>query len=65
VNLGTSQTSAVVVGGTTAATLGFFGVEGALKITISGARDNPEGALANLLSALAGYILIVDNTTAS
>lgn len=33
--------------------------------TITGARDDPEAALANLLTALENAGLIVDNTTAS
>jgi hypothetical protein len=33
--------------------------------SVSGARDNPEAALANLLSQLAALGLINDNTTAS
>ena len=33
--------------------------------TITGARDNPEAALANLLTALENAGLIVDSTTAS
>jgi len=33
--------------------------------TVTGARDETEGALANLLTALANYGLIVDSTTAS
>ena len=35
------------------------------RVNVSGARDNPEEALANLLSALATLGLITDNTTAS
>jgi hypothetical protein len=34
-------------------------------ITVTGARDDPEEALANLLAALEALGLIVDNTTAS
>jgi len=33
--------------------------------TVTGARDDPEAALANLLAALASLGLIVDSTTAS
>ena len=33
--------------------------------TVSGARDNPEAALANLLAALESLGLITDSTTAS
>ena len=33
--------------------------------TVSGARDDPEGALADLLSVLEGLGLITDSTTAS
>jgi hypothetical protein len=34
-------------------------------ISVTGARDDPEGALAALLSALEGLGLIDDNTTAT
>jgi hypothetical protein len=37
----------------------------AVPATVSGARDNPEGALANLLAALETLGLIVDSTTAT
>ena len=34
-------------------------------VTVSGARDDPEAALANLLAALEALGLITDNTTAA
>lgn len=45
--------------------LGFYGSAGNTKQTLSGARDNPEAALAGLLVALENLGLIVDSTTAS
>ena len=45
--------------------LGLFGTAPAAQQTIAGARDAPEEALADLLTKLALYGLIVDNTTAS
>jgi transposase len=38
---------------------------GSAPVTVSGARDNPEAALANLLTALETLGLIADNTTAT
>ena len=46
-------------------TLSFFNAAGATQQTISSARDDPEGALADLLDALDAYGLIVDSTTAT
>lgn len=43
--------------------LGFFGTAAITKPTVSGARDDPESALANLLTALANLGLITDTTT--
>ena len=46
-------------------TLGFYGAAGTLIPTVTGARDETEGAIKNLLIALAAQGLIVDGTTAS
>jgi len=35
------------------------------RVTVTGARDNPEAALANLLDALEDLGLIADSTTAA
>jgi len=35
------------------------------EVSVTGARNNPEAAVANLLTVLAGLGFIVDNTTAS
>ena len=35
------------------------------NVSVTGARDTPEAALANLLTVLEGLGFIVDNTTAS
>jgi hypothetical protein len=43
--------------------LGFYGASPVAKQTVSGARDNPEEALKNLLAKLATLGLIVDDTT--
>ena len=40
-------------------------VAGGLAIEVTGARDDPEAALANLLTALADLGLITDSTTAT
>jgi hypothetical protein len=45
--------------------LGFYGVSTTTRQTVSGARDNPEEALANLISAMATLGLIIDGTSAS
>lgn len=45
--------------------IGFLGNNAVLKPTVSGARNNPEAALANLLTALDSLGLIADSTTAS
>jgi hypothetical protein len=45
--------------------IGFFSTSVASQQTVTGARDDPESALANLLTALAAYGLIVDSTTTS
>ena len=45
--------------------LGLFGTAPAAQQTITGARDVPEEALADLLTKLALYGLIIDSTTAS
>lgn len=44
---------------------GFFGTTAIPKPTVSGARDDPESALANLLQALENLGLINDTTTAT
>ena len=41
------------------------GLAGEAPLTVSGARDDPEAALASLLAALETLGLIVDSTTAS
>ena len=64
----TVQGALALASGGAANNLAFFGATGAQQITVTGARDNPEGALASLLAALGaalGYGIIVDNTTAS
>ena len=38
---------------------------GSAPVTVNGARDNPEAALANLLAALETLGLIADSTTAT
>lgn len=45
--------------------IGFYGITGQLQPNVTGARNNPEAALANLLNALASFGLIANNTTAS
>jgi hypothetical protein len=45
--------------------LGFYGATPVAKQTVSGARDTPEEALADLLTELAELGLITDSTTAS
>lgn len=45
--------------------IGFFSVSPAAQQNITGARDDPEAALANLLTGLANLGLITDSTTAS
>ncbi len=45
--------------------ISFHNAAPVIRQVISGARDNPEAALANLLTALANYGLITDSTTAS
>lgn len=57
-------TSSVKVGAS-ASTVGFFGNAGTTKQTLTGARNNPEAALANLITLLAGHNLLTDSTTAS
>lgn len=46
-------------------TIGFFGVTPAVRQNVSGARDDPEAALADLIASLATLGLITDSTTAS
>ena len=53
------------VSASTAVALGFYGATPRGKQTISGARDDPEAALADLLASLALLGLITDSTTAS
>lgn len=45
--------------------VGFNGTAAIAKPAVSGARNNPEAALANLLTALANLGLITNSTTAS
>jgi len=45
--------------------IGFYGETAVARQTVSGARDDPEGALAALLVALDALGLITDSTTAS
>ena len=40
-------------------------VDGGAPVTVAGARDDPEAALANLLAVLEDLGLITDNTTAT
>lgn len=46
-------------------TLGFYNATAVSKPTVSGARNNPEAALADLIAELATLGLITDSTTAS
>jgi hypothetical protein len=46
-------------------TVGFYGTTPVAKPTVTGARDETEGALANLLAALASLGIITNSTTAS
>ncbi|KKN83862.1 hypothetical protein LCGC14_0295150 [marine sediment metagenome] len=46
-------------------TVGFYGTAPIAKPAVTGARDNPEGALADLLTELANLGLITDSSTAS
>ena len=59
------NTSGIKIGLETDQTLGFYGSVGVVKPTVSGARDDGEGALASLLTALADLGLIVNSTTAT
>lgn len=59
------NTSGVKVGESATQTLGFYGATGVVKPTVTGARDETEGALANLLAALANLGIITNSTTAS
>ena len=45
--------------------LGFFGNTGQSQQLLTGARDDPEGALLNLINILTNHGLITDSTTAS
>jgi len=60
---GTNNVLEVVDDGTNK--IGFFGATAAAQQDITGARDDTEAALANLLTALATLGLITDSTTAS
>lgn len=62
--VGTGQANAVRIG-RASGDLGFHGATPVSQQTVSGARDNPEAALANLLTALDALGLINDTTTAS
>lgn len=53
----------VALGGATTDNVGFFGSAGSTKGTITGSR-NSNAALADLLTTLAGYGLITNNTSA-
>lgn len=64
VNNGTNFVVACNYNGTDA-TLGFFDHATQTQQTVSGSRADTEAALANLLTALDGYGIIVDSTTAS
>lgn len=59
------NTSGVKLGLVPTQTLGFYGDVGVVQPTVTGARDDGEGALASLLTALADLGLIVNNTTAT
>lgn len=45
--------------------VGFYGADPVIRPTVAGARNSPEGALANLLTALATLGLINNTTTVS
>lgn len=64
---GTVTMPAMIAGDTfkIVGSVGFFNTAVQTKKTVSGARNNPEGALASLLTQLAAYGLITDSTTAS
>ena len=72
-NIEGTTNAAVITGGTggskvanaTSETVGFYGSTGVAKQTVTGARDETEGALANLLTALANLGIITNSTTAS
>lgn len=55
----------VVPSSTTAVQLGFYGVTPVARPDVTGARNDPEAALANLLTALENLGLITDSTTAT
>lgn len=61
------SSNALALGGSSSKLIFFSGSPGSAisKPTVSGARDNSEQALANLLIELANLNLITDNTTAS
>jgi hypothetical protein len=52
-------------GGAGSPRIGFLGAAAVARPTVSGARDDPEGALADLLAELATLGLITNSTTAS
>lgn len=60
------EVSGTVVGDTLAidaTAVGFFGETPVARPEVTGVRDDPEAALANLLAALASLGLITDSTT--
>lgn len=65
-NVNIGNTNAVNVNiGRAAGNLGFHDATAVAKQTVSGARNNPEAALADLLTKLANLGLITNSTTAS
>jgi len=62
---GTGTDSGVVVECGATGRVGFFGTTAVVKQTVTGARDETEGALADLLTKIAAYGFITDSTTAS
>jgi len=65
-NVSIGNTNAVNVNiGRSGQKVGFLGATAVVRQTVSGARNNPEAALANLLTALANLGLITNSTTAS
>lgn len=64
ISIGSSKGKAVNIAKSDAL-LGFHGATAVAKQTVSGARNNPEAALADLLTKLANLGLITNSTTAS
>jgi len=64
-NIQLGQTTGTKIGLLYYEKLGFLGATPVTRQTVAGARDEPEGALASLITALAAFGLILDSTTAS